>query len=126
MEQTTTLVTVVWDIFEKQWKQRNEILHGTDSKLLEGRKTQKMIRYKEFVDKKYDMLRRCDHHFVEHNSQEVLKWPAQKMLRVLKNLEILHKQYMKEVKLEQEGYAPLTTYFRPVRAATPPCLGDPG
>eukprot|EP00956_Cyclotella_meneghiniana_P013827 scaffold20268_cov64-Cyclotella_meneghiniana.AAC.8 len=75
---------------------------------------------------KYQMLRRCDHHMVEHPISDVIKWSRQHMLAILRNLEEMHKQYLREQKIEEEGLEPITAFFSPVRAASPPCQGDPG
>eukprot|EP00956_Cyclotella_meneghiniana_P036287 scaffold123739_cov39-Cyclotella_meneghiniana.AAC.1 len=126
MEQTVSLIQAAWTIFENQWSQRNEILHGNDNELLVTHKQQKLKRYMEIRTNKYQMLRRCDHNMVEHPISDVIKWSRQYMTTILRNLEEMHKQYLKELKIEEEGLQPITAFFSPVRAASPPCQGDPG
>ena len=72
------------------------------------------------------MLRRCDHHMTEHPISDVIKWSQKYMTAILKNLEEMHKQYLREIRIEEEGLQPITAFFSPVSAATPPCQGDPG
>eukprot|EP00956_Cyclotella_meneghiniana_P023878 scaffold47230_cov57-Cyclotella_meneghiniana.AAC.1 len=126
MEQTTSLIQAVWTKFENQWSQRNEILHGNENELIASNKQQKYKRYMEFRRSKYQLLRRCDHHMTEHPICDVIKWSQKYMTAILKNLEEMHKQYLREIRIEEEGLQPITAFFSPVSAATPPCQGDPG
>ena len=54
--QTVSLLQVSWDIFEAQWKFRNEILHAKDRKTTK-KKTTRLL---EFESKKRNMLRCVD------------------------------------------------------------------
>eukprot|EP00956_Cyclotella_meneghiniana_P032859 scaffold91793_cov86-Cyclotella_meneghiniana.AAC.1 len=121
MKATSTVIIAIL-----QWGQRNEILHGNDNELLGTNKQQKFKRYMELRNNKYQMLRRCDHHMVEHPISDVIKWSRQHMSAILRNLEEMHKQYLRELKIEEEGLQPITAFFSPVRAASPPCQGDHG
>eukprot|EP00956_Cyclotella_meneghiniana_P010993 scaffold15408_cov41-Cyclotella_meneghiniana.AAC.11 len=51
MEQTVSLIQAAWTIFENQWGQRNEILHGNENELLVTNKQQKFKRYIELRKK---------------------------------------------------------------------------
>ena len=114
MEQTVSLIQAAWTIFENQWGQRNEILHGNENELLVTNKQQKFKRYMELRNNKYQMLRRCDHHMVEHPISDVIKWSRQHMSAILSNMEEMHKQYLRELKIEEEGLQPITAFFSPV------------
>ena len=50
LEQTVSMIRVVWDIFEAQWKCRNDILHGDESPTREldtNRKTDRLLEFRE-------------------------------------------------------------------------------
>ena len=126
MEQTTALIQAVWTIFENQWSQRNDLLHGSENELLPRYRQERYKKYFEYRREKYSKLRRCDHHMVEHPMGDVIKWSRQKCRKILLDLDELHKLYLKELKLENERLQPITAFFRPVSAASPPCQGDPG
>ena len=96
MEQTASLIQAVWTIFENQWSQRNKILHGNENELIASNKQQKYKRYMEFRRSKYQMLRRCDHHMMEHPNSDVIKWSQKYMWAILKNLEEIASSDMEE------------------------------
>ena len=61
---------------------------------------------------------------VENPVGDVIKWSRQKCRQILLDLDELHKLYLTELKLENERLQPITDFFRPVSAASPPCQGD--
>ena len=62
LEQSVSLISGVWNIFEALWKQRNEILHGAEYALSDKDNSRLLTRYCEFRQNKHLLLRRCDHH----------------------------------------------------------------
>jgi hypothetical protein len=60
LEQSVVLVKCVWDIFEAQWKCRNDILHSNDSALIERSRDTLMARLLDFKRDSRTLLRSCD------------------------------------------------------------------
>eukprot|EP00956_Cyclotella_meneghiniana_P010992 scaffold15408_cov41-Cyclotella_meneghiniana.AAC.10 len=50
---------------------------------------------------------------VEHSISDVIKWSRQHMSAILRNLEEMRKQYLRELKIEEEGLQPITAFFSP-------------
>lgn len=115
LEQTVSLIRVLWDIFETQWKCRNDILHGDESRVSELDTNRKTDRLLKFIEHKRTMLRRCDHSMVDHPIADVIKWSRNHKIKVLQNLERLKKIYDKELKAETSRLRPITNFFLPVR-----------
>jgi hypothetical protein len=103
LEQATTMVGAVWDLFEKLWECRNSILHGKENTLLDKQLNGFNQRLLEFRFNSNTMLRHNDRHFIEYPVTEVIKWPILRKKATLEQLEQLHRVYMGEqtrVKLE--------------------------
>ena len=109
------MIRVLWDIFEAQWKCRNDILHGDESQTSELDTNRKTDRLLEFREHKRTMLRRCDHSMIDHPIADVIKRSRNHKIKVLQNLERLKKIYDKELKTETSRLRPITNYFLPVR-----------
>lgn len=110
-EQTVPLICVLWNIFEAQWKKRNEILHGDDSRTRDLDTKRKTDRILEIKEHKRTMLPRCDHSMIDYPIADVIKWSRNHKIKVLQNLERLKKIYDKEVKAETSLLPPICNYF---------------
>jgi hypothetical protein len=76
LEQSVVLVQSVWNIFEAQWKCRNNILHSNDSALIERSHDTLTTRLLEFKQNSAQLLRICDRFIIDnHSIQDVIKWP---------------------------------------------------
>ena len=117
-EQAAVLVKTTWDIFEKMWSTRNDILHGEESQIQAKLEEQKLTRLLEFKNNKMDMLRRCDHFLVETPVADMVKWTTRKRRQLVEILERLHKVHLTEYKLAQERQRPITQFFQ-IAAAGP-------
>jgi hypothetical protein len=112
LEQSIVLVQSVWNIFEAQWKCRNDILHSNDSALIERSQDTLTTRLLEFKQDSKSLLRSCDRFIIDnHSIQDVIKWPLQQKKAVIDLLERLHKVYSGELKADT---APLTVTFRTI------------
>jgi hypothetical protein len=128
LEQSVVLVKCVWDIFEAQWKCRNDILHSNDSALIERSQDTLTSRLLEFKRDSRSLLRSCDRFIIDnHSIQDVIKWPLQRKKATLDFLEHLHKIYSGELKDEAASYRDISNYFikLPPKDTAPPALsGD--
>jgi ribonuclease HI len=125
LEQSVVLVKCVWDIFEAQWKCRNDILHSNDSALIERSRDTLTTRLLEFKRNNRSLLRSCDRFIIDnHSIQDVIKWPLQRKKATLDFLEHLHKIYSGEVKDEAASYRDISNYFikLPPKDTAPPAL----
>ena len=99
IEQAASMVKASWDIFEKLWECRNNILHSNDSKVLERDKdtvTGRLIQYRRH---NRTMLRQCDRFIITHHPEsDVIKWSFKRKLATLDLLDKLHKLYKGELK----------------------------
>jgi hypothetical protein len=78
LEQSVVLVQSLWNIFEAQWKCRNNILHSNDSALIERSRDTLLTRLLEFKQNSEQLLRSCDRFIIDnHSIQDVIKWPLQ-------------------------------------------------
>jgi hypothetical protein len=112
LEQSVVLVKCVWDIFEAQWKCRNDILHSNDSALIERSRDTLMARLLDFKRDSRTLLRSCDRFIIDNPSiQDVIKWPIQRKKATLDFLEHLHKIYSGEIKDETASYRDISSYF---------------
>ena len=93
----------VWEIFEKVWTQRNEILHNSDSYTSrEEAKSanQRLLLYKRLQK---DLLSPNDYCLIGHPEIVVINWKTRKKKQQLKILDNAHKEWKKEYKLRKEG-----------------------
>jgi hypothetical protein len=112
LEQSVVLVQSVWNIFEAQWKCRNDILHSNDSALIERSRDTLTTRLLEFKRNSRQLLRSCDRFIIEnHNIQDVIKWPLQRKKAMIDLLERLYKVYSSEVTTETASYRDISEYF---------------
>ena len=112
LEQSIVLVQGVWNIFEAQWKCRNNILHSNDSALIERSRDTLMTRLLEYKRNNKTLLRSCDRFIIDnHSIQDVIKWPLQRKKAVIDLLDRLHKVYSGELKVETASYRDISDYF---------------
>jgi len=112
LEQSVVLVKCVWDIFEAQWKCRNDILHSNDSALIERSRDTLTTRLLEFKRNSGQLLRSCDRFIIDnHSIQDVIKWPLQRKKATMDLLERLYKIYSGEMKVETASYRDISDYF---------------
>jgi hypothetical protein len=74
LEQSIVLVQSVWNIFEAQWKCRNDILHSNHSALIEQSQDTLTTRLLEFKQDSKSLLGICDGFIIDnHSIQDVIK-----------------------------------------------------
>jgi hypothetical protein len=123
LEQSVVLVKCVWDIFEAQWKCRNDILHSNDSALIERSRDTLMARLLDFKRDSRTLLRSCDRFIIDNPSiQDVIKWPIQRKKATLDFLEHLHKIYSGEIKDKTASYRDISSYFIKLPKDTAPLV----
>jgi hypothetical protein len=112
LEQLVVLIKCVWDIFEAQWKCRNDILHSNDSALIERSSDTLMAQLLDFKRDSRTLLRSCDRFIIDnHSIQGVIKWPLQWKKATLDFLEHLHKIYNGELKDKTASYRDISSYL---------------
>jgi hypothetical protein len=123
LEQSVVLVKCVWDIFEAQWKCRNDTLHSNDNALIERSRDTLMARLLDFKRDSRTLLRSCDRFIIDNPSiQDVIKWPIQWKKATLDFLEHLHKIYSGEIKDETASYRDISSYFIKLPKDTTPLV----
>ena len=121
IEQAASMAKASWDIFERLWECRNNILHSNNSKVLEQDKdtvTGKLIQYRQHNQM---MLRQCDRFIIMHHPEsDVIKWTFKRKLATLDLLDNLHKLYNGELKREKTKYRDIASYLITKQDTRPP------
>jgi hypothetical protein len=111
LEQATTMIGEVWDLFEKLWECQNSILHGKENTLLDKHLNGLNQRLLEFRINSNTMLRHNDRHFIEYPVTEVIKWPVLRKKAASEQLEQLHRVYMGEQTRKNLKVRDISEYF---------------
>jgi hypothetical protein len=119
LEQSVSVITGVWDIFESVWECRNGILHSNESKLIERSNeeiTEKLLNYKRH---NITLLRRCDRFIIDsHTERDVIRWPLSRKKAVLDLLDNLIKVFTRERRRDKALYRDIREIFKPKKSQT--------
>lgn len=97
LEMSALLVEEVWNLFNKLWQARNDILHGSESyeAQVENRhRTEQLLTYRR---RRNIFLSPGDRHLIEHLPRDIISWDKFRKKKLLRVLDTCRAQYMKEL-----------------------------
>ena len=107
LDMSALLVEEVWNLFEKLWAKRNEILHKDDSHAAKSETSHLTDQLLEYRRNRQRLLAVGDHHLIERPVEDIVRMDRKNKRRLYKLLESCRAQYNLELVNNSEGQATL-------------------